>query len=128
MTNEQLLDVVKMRMDGRTLAEIGEKYGMTDSGIKRAVNYIIRILKVDNRKTWSRVSAKIIYPNIRARMEERGWSMNTLADKTCITRQSLYHILYGDTRRPQIGSKIVIALALDMSVEDAFGKVKLDGE
>lgn len=122
MTNEQLLDIVKMRLDGHTLAEIGEKYGMTVSGISRAIKSISSRNPHGHRVGQTRMYDQIIYPNIRARMEERGWSMNTLADKTCIARQSLYHILYGDTRRPQIGRKIVIALALDMSVEDAFWK------
>ena len=128
MTNEQLLDVVKMRLDGCTLEKIGEKYGMTASGILRAIRSICSRNPHGRRSGQTRMYDQIIYPNIRARMEERGWSMNTLADKTCITRQSLYHILYGDTQRPRIGGRIVIALALDMSVEEAFGMVKLDGE
>lgn len=122
MTNDELLDIVKMRLDGRTLDEIGEKYGMTDSGIKRAVNYIIRILKVDNRKAWSRVSVKIIYPMIRDRMDERKWTVSELADKAVLSRQAVYSILYGRTIRPQISSKVLIALALDMSVDEAFRK------
>ena len=128
MTNEELLDIVKMRLDGSTLAEIGEKYGMTVSGISRAIKSISSRDPHVCRAGQTRVYDQIIYPMIRARMKERGWSMNTLADKTCITRQGLYHILYGDTQRPRIGEKITIALALDMSVEEAFGKVKLDGE
>ena len=128
MTNEQLLDVVKMRLDGYSLAEIGEKYGMTASGISRAIRSICSRNPHGRRSGQTRMYDQIIYPNIRAQMEKSRWSMNTLADKTCITRQSLYHILYGDTQRPRIGGRIVIALALDMSVEEAFGKVKLDGE
>ena len=127
MTNEELIDVLKMRLDGCTLEEIGEKYGMTASGILRVIRSLSR--NPHGRMAGqARMYDQIIYPNIRARMKERGWSMNTLADKTCITRQGLYHILYGDTQRPRIGEKITIALVLDMSVEEAFGKVKLDGE
>ena len=127
MTNEELIDVLKMRLDGCTHEEIGEKYGMTASGILRVIRSLSR--NPHGRMAGqARMYDQIIYPNIRARMKERGWSMNTLADKTCITRQGLYHILYGDTQRPRIGEKITIALVLDMSVEEAFGKVKLDGE
>ena len=122
MTNEELLDIVKMRLDGRTLAEIGEKYGMSEGYVRSAIRSISGRIPNGRRAGQTRMYDKIIYPNIRARMEERGWSMNTLADKTCITRQGLYHILYGDTQRPRIGGKIVIALALDMSVDDAFRK------
>lgn len=128
MTNEEMLDIVKMRLDGYTCAQIGEKYGMTGTGILRVLRSISSRNPHGRRAGQARMYDQIIYPNISARMKERGWSMNTLADKTCITRQGLYHILYGDTQRPRIGEKITIALALDMSVEEAFGKVKLDGE
>lgn len=119
MTNEELLDVVKMRPDGCTLEKIGEKYGMTASGILRVIRSLSRN-QHGHRVGQARMYDQIIYPNIRARMKERGWSMNTLANKTCITRQGLYHILYGDTQRPRIGEKITIAKALDMSVDEAF--------
>lgn len=128
MTNEELLDIVKMRLDGRTLAEIGEKYGMTASGISRAIRSISGRGQHVRRAGQTRVYDQIIYPMIRARMEERKWSMNALANKTGISRQGLCNILYGDTLRPQTTSLRKIAEAIDMSVEDAFGKVKLNGE
>ena len=121
MTNDELLDIVKMRLDGCTLEKIGEKYGMTASGILMVIRSLSRNPN-GRRSGQARMYDKIIYPNIRARMKERGWSMNTLANKTCITRQGLYHILYGDTQRPQIKSKAAIAKALDMSVDEAFRK------
>ena len=34
MTNEELLDIVKMRLDGCTIDEIGKKYGMSNAGVK----------------------------------------------------------------------------------------------
>ena len=119
MTNEELLDVVKMRLDGYTCAQIGEKYGMTASGILRVIRSLSRNPH-GHRVGQARMYDQIIYPNIRARMKERGWSMNTLANKTGISRQCLYKVLYGDTLRPRIASMKVIALALDMSVDEAF--------
>ena len=120
MTNEQLLDIVKMRLDGYTCAQIGEKYGTTGAGIFRAIHSIISSDPNWYRAGQIRMYDKIIYPNIRARMEEREWTMRTLSDKTGISRQSLYKVLYGDTLRPRIASMKVIALALDMSVDEAF--------
>ena len=122
MTNEQLLDVVKMRLDGYTLEKIGDKYGMTVSGVSRAIKLISSRDPNEHRGGQARVYDQIIYPNIRARMEERRWSMNTLADKTGISRLGLYYILYGDTQRPRIKNKAAIAKALDMSVDEAFWK------
>ena len=120
MTNEELLDMVKMRLDGCTLDEIGEKYGMTANRVRREIRSIISRDPHERRAGQTRMYDQIIYPNICARMKDRKWSIKTLADKTCISRQSLYHILYGHTQRPRIGGKIVIALALDMSVDEAF--------
>ena len=120
MTNKELLDVVKMRLDGYTLAEIGEKYGMTGSGVSQAIKSISRRDPHGRGHGQTRMYDQIIYPNIRARMKERGWSMTTLANKTGISRQCLYKMLYGDTRRPKIASKKVIAQALDMGIVIAF--------
>ena len=122
MTNEELMDMVKMRLDGCTLAKIGEKYGMTVSGVSQAIKSISSRNPHGRGHGQTRVYDRIIYPNIRARMKERGWSINTLANKTGVSRNCLYKMVYGDTRRPQIASKIVIAQALDMSVDEAFRK------
>lgn len=127
MTNEELLDVVKMRLDGHTLAEIGEKYGMTVSGIAREIKSISGRDSNEYRGQ-ARVYNQIIYPSIRARMEVREWTLVMLSEKSCVKYATLCKILYGDTQRPRIKSKTAIAKALDMSVEEAFGKVKLDGE
>ena len=128
MTNEQLLDIVKMRLDGCTLAEIGEKYGMTVSGVQKA---IYSISNRDNRgfnAGQDRVYAQIIYPRIRERMEDYKWSCTRLSLESGVSRPTLYNVLYGDTLKPRLNSQRAIAKALDMSVEEAFGKVKLDGE
>ena len=122
MTNEEMLDIVKMRLDGYTCAQIGEKYGTTGAGIFRAIHSIISSDPNWYRAGQIRMYDKIIYPNIRARMEEREWTMRTLSDKTGISRQCLYKVLYSDTLRPRIASMKEIALALDMSVGEAFGK------
>ena len=63
---------------------------------------------------------QIIYPMIRARMEVREWTLVTLSEKSCVKYATLHKILYGDTQRPRIKSKIAIAKALDMSVDEAF--------
>ena len=129
MTNEELLDVVKMRLDGYSLEEIGEKYGITGSGVRKAIYSICsRRHNTGFNAGQDRVYAQIIYPRIRERMEDYKWSCARLAMESGIARQTLYNILYGDTIRPKLNSQRAIAKALDMSVEEAFGKVKLDGE
>ena len=128
MTNEELLDVVKMRLDGYSLEEIGEKYGITRSGVQKA---ICSISNRDHRgfnAGQDRVYAQIIYPRIRERMEDYKWSCTRLSLDSGVSRPTLYNVLYGDTLKPRLNSQRAIAKALDMSVEEAFGKVKLDGE
>ena len=123
MTNEELLDIVKMRLDGRTLAEIGEKYGITGSGVQKAIYSICsRHHNTGFNAGQARVYDKIIYPMICARMEERKWSCARLAMESGIARQTLYNILYGDTIRPKLNTRRAISKALGMSVEEAFGE------
>ena len=120
MTNEELLDVVKMRLDGYSLEEIGEKYGMTVSGILREIKSISGRDPNEHRGGQARVYNQIIYPSIRARMEVREWTIVRLSEKSCVKYATLCKILYGDTQHPRIKSKIAIAKALDMSVNEAF--------
>lgn len=122
MTNEELLDVVKMRLDGCTLEKIGEKYGMTASGILRAIKSISGRDSNEHRGGQARVYNQIIYPSIRARMEVREWTIVRLSEKSCVKYATLCKILYGDTQRPRIKNKAAIAKALDMSVDEAFRK------
>ena len=122
MTNEELLDVVKMRLDGHTLVEIGDKYGMTVSGILREIKSIIGRDSNEHRGGQARVYDKIIYPSIRARMEVREWTLVTLSEKSCVKYATLHKILYGDTQRPNIKNKRKIAGALGLRIDEAFAR------
>ena len=126
MTNDELLDVVKMRLDGCTLVEIGDKYGMPVSGILREIKSIIGRDPIEHRGGLARVYNQIIYPNIRARMEVREWTIVRLSEKSCVKYATLCKILYGDTQCPRIKSKTKIAKALGMSVDEAFRKEERD--
>lgn len=122
MTNEELLDIVKMRLDGSTLVEIGDKYGMTVSGISRAIKSISSRDPNENRTGQARVYNQIIYPMIRARMEVREWTLVTLSEKSCVKYATLHKILYGDTQRPNIKNKRKIAGALGLRIDEAFAR------
>lgn len=122
MTNEELLDIVKMRLDGHTLVEIGDKYGMTVSGILREIKSIIGRDSNEHRGGQARVYDKIIYPSIRARMEVREWTLVRLSEKSCVKYATLCKILYGDTQRPNIKNKRKIAGALGLRIDEAFAR------
>lgn len=122
MTNEKLLDVVKMRLDGHTLVEIGDKYGMPVSGILREIKSISGRDSNEHRGGQARVYDKIIYPSIRARMEVREWTLVRLSEKSCVKYATLCKILYGDTQRPNIKNKRKIAGALGLRIDEAFAR------
>lgn len=122
MTNEELLDVVKMRLDGYSLVEIGDKYGMPVSGILREIKSISGRDSNEHRGGLARVYDKIIYPSIRARMEVREWTLVRLSEKSCVKYATLCKILYGDTQRPNIKNKRKIAGALGLRIDEAFAR------
>ena len=122
MTNEKLLDVVKMRLDGHTLVEIGDKYGMPVSGILREIKSIIGRDSNEHSGGQARVYNQIIYPSIRARMEVREWTLVRLSEKSCVKYATLCKILYGDTQRPNIKNKRKIAGALGLRIDEAFAR------
>ena len=47
MTNKELLDIVKMRLDGCTIDEIGKKYGMSNAVVKIEIRSIMYIINGD---------------------------------------------------------------------------------
>ena len=122
MTNEELLDIVKMRLDGRTLAEIGDKYGISQQAVEQAIKSICGVKRIGRRKVSPHIYMNIIYPNIRDKMIELGWGYTSLANKTGKSVATIRNVLTGFIRNPKVNLAKQIASALDMSVEDAFWK------
>ena len=122
MTNEELLDIVKMRLDGRTLAEIGDKYGISKQAVEQAIKSICGVKRIGRRKVSPHIYMNIIYPNIRDKMIELGWGYASLANKTGKSVATIRNVLTGFIRNPKVNLAKQIASALDMSVDEAFRK------
>ena len=126
MTNEQLLDIVKMRLDGHTFEKIGEEYGITRQAVEQSIKSICRVKRSRRRKVSPRIYMDIIYPNIRDKMIELEWGYSSLANKTGKSAATIRNVLTGFIRNPKVNLAKEIASALGMSVEEAFRKEERD--
>ena len=122
MTNEEMLDIVKMRLDGYSLANIGKKYGITRQAVEQQIKSICSAKRSGRRKVVPHIYMDIIYPNIRDKMIELEWGYSSLADKTGKSAAAMRNVLTGFIRKPNLYLAKEIASALDMSVEEAFRK------
>lgn len=69
MTREEKIDMFCMRMDGYTLQEIGNQYGITRE-------YVRQILDVGKRKD---IFQKIVYPGLKQYLVENKMSVRKLS-------------------------------------------------
>ena len=126
MTNEELLDIVKMRLDGHTFEKIGEKYGITRQAVEQSIKSICGVKRGGRRKVSPKIYMDIIYPNIRDKMVELEWGYSSLAYKTGKSAVTIRNVLTGFIRNPKVNLAKQIASALDMNVEEAFRKETRD--
>ena len=122
MTNEELLDIVKMRLDGCTFADIGKKYGITRQAVEQSIKSICGVKRSGRRKVVTHIYMDIIYPNIRDKMIELEFGYSSLADKTGSSAGTIRRVLIGYIRKPNLYLAKKIAFALNMSVDEAFSE------
>lgn len=72
MTREQKIDICTMRIDGRTLPYIAEKYGVSKQYIHQLLNSIAS--GRDNV-----IKTQVAYPRIRVEMENQNINVSKLA-------------------------------------------------
>lgn len=126
MTNEEMLDIVKMRLDGCTFQEIGEKYGITKQAVEQSIKSICRVKRSGRRKVSPKIYIDIIYPNIRDKMVELEWGYSSLADKTGKSVATIRNVLTGQIKNPRLCLAKEIVAALGLSVEEAFREEERD--
>lgn len=90
---ERVHQMVDMRLDGRSYAEIGERYGIT----KQAVEIVFTKLKGSRGMGYKRPQ-KIQYPFIAQWLREHGMTYGDLAEETGVAYQTLYARLKGWSR------------------------------
>lgn len=117
MTKEEKIDAFTMRLNGYTLQEIGDKYGLTRERIRQMFASIT---------TESGISRKnYIYPNISDWMIDNNVSQYDLCKKLGCVQTTISSYLTG--RKPPSFAFINLMLELTkMPYEVAFSKERLE--
>ena len=116
MTKEEKIDAFTMRLNGYTLQEIGDKYGLTRDRIRQM------FAAVTNE---SRISRKnYIYPNISDWMIDNNVSQYDLCQKLGCQQQTISSFLTGK-REPTFSFINLILELTKMPYEVAFSKKRV---
>lgn len=117
MTKQEKLDAYSMRLDGKTLQEIGDKYGLTRERIRQILAESIRPRE--------RSSDSYRYPGIGKWILDHGETIATLADKAGISRATAYNALSLKSKHPaNLGKESIdkILKATGLTYEAAFAE------
>ena len=116
MTREQKIDMFTMRIDGFTLQEIADKYGVTRERVRQILA---------RSCTESRFSRKnYIYPNLADWMSKNGINCTMLGKQLNVSKQSVYNILTGKNN-PSFETLNRILDITKMPYEVAFSKERV---
>lgn len=111
ITNEQKIEMFKMRVEGVPLVEIGEKYGVSKQAVQQMLGGIIH--------TPREASRKCAYPSLKKWCADHEMSFRQLAIKAHITPQSIYGKLSGLVGFSQGQIDRILALT-GLTYEEAF--------
>lgn len=111
MTKEEKLDMFSMRLDGYSLQEIGDKYGVTRERVRQIFEAASKCSTSSTRRC--------IYPNIAKWMTDNGYSQKDIAKMAGYSQSHISSILTGRTR-PSFGFIKAITVASGMTFEVAF--------
>ena len=119
MTREEKIDAFTMRLDGYTLQEIGDKYGLTRERIRQMFAAVT---------TESGISRKnYIYPNISDWMIGNNVSQGDLCKKLGCAQTTISSYLIGK-REPTFSFINLILELTKMPYEVAFSKERMELE
>ena len=120
MTREEKIDAFTMRLDGYTLQEIGDKYGLTRERIRQM------FASITTKSGISRKSYKnYIYPNISDWMIDNNVKQSDLSKKLGCAQVTISSYLTG--KNPPSFAFINLMLELTkMQYEVAFSKKRVD--
>ena len=122
MTREEMIDAFTMRLDGYTLQEIGDKYGLTRERIRQM------FASITTKSGISRKSYKnYIYPNISDWMIDNNVKQSDLSKKLGCAQVTISSYLTG--KREPTFSFINLMLELTkMPYEVVFSKERMEQE
>ena len=117
MTREEKIDAFTMRLDGYTLQEIGDKYGLTRERIRKMFAQVT---------TESGISRKnYIYPNISDWMIDNNVKQSDLSKKLGCAQNTLSSYLTGK-KSPSFAFINLMLKLTKMPYEVAFSKKRVD--
>lgn len=115
MTNEQILEMVSMRLKGASVREIKQKTGASDKDIK---DYIPRALAYSKNARVDEAIGKIVYPAIRDWMVAHNYSFHYAEKLMKMNGGVLATVLYGgNTKKDKIDKILAVT---GQTYEQAF--------
>ena len=112
-TNDEKLNVVRMRLEGSTLQEIADEYGCSKQNIDRLLYSIYSI-------HGNKVSKNIAFPELKEWMIEHNCTVSKMARNTGINYQTLYTSLVG-RNKPSIKTINAVLDYTGLTFQQAFG-------
>lgn len=111
ITDEQKVEMFRLRVLGMTYEAIGEKFGVTKQSAYSTLNYVV--------KGTGRGIARCIYPALSEWCVEHGESFYSLSKKVGMCRNSLYSKIEGKQHfnQPEIDKILTIT---GLTYEAAF--------
>lgn len=112
MTREQKIDMFVMRIDGYTLEDISQKYGISTERVRQILYHAIK-----DRQTKRR--SKCVYPAIKKWMQENRITQFDMAVDVGISQANISQILLGKTR-PSFEFCLYICEKTGLPIQEAF--------
>ena len=112
MTKEQVKDMFSMRLDGFTLSEIGEKYGVSKERVRQLLSKATTGKNRCIRKNY-------VYPNIENWMFENEIIQQDIAEKAGVRQNTVSTVLIGK-RNPSFEVISAILEMSGMTFQEAF--------
>lgn len=116
MTKEQKIEAFRMRLDGCTYQEIGERFGLRKQAVHQSLAHPTR-----------RVSCpeNIAYPGLARWMTENGVARRALAERCGMADSNMSSLLLGRTNPTKKYIDSILAVT-GLSYEEAFGRASHD--
>lgn len=115
-TKENVMMMFEMRLEGKSLAEIGQRFGITRERVRQLLDccckYGFKSLK------------NCVFPGIANWLREQSLTIKEFGNELNMygrTSQTLYHRLCGDTKFTLPETKAILAYT-GMTFEEAFGE------
>lgn len=113
LTREEKIDMFSMRLDGYTLQEIGDKYGVTREAVRRMFAVVCCESGI--------VRKRYIYPNIADWMREKRMTQTALCKEVGMAQNTVSAIMTGK-QNPNFSFVQAILRLTGMSFDEAFYK------